>query len=378
MIIPLIPYLAKEYQASGTEIGLLMSLFSLMQFIFSPWWGRLSDRVGRKPVMLTSIFGVFCSYILFSFSQTLASLFLARGLAGFFSANISVAQAYVADTTDKGGRSVAMGLIGAAFGLGFICGPLLGGLLGPVGLALGSQPPFGMQFVSLAAAGLGLLNFILALFLLPETRVQTATVRSVRYLQGFQKVLRSGGVRELLLFFFLTSLSMALMEVMLFILVKDRFGWDFLTATKGFACVGLVMVLVQGYFIRKWIPRYGDWKVLMVGGALMAVGFMGISFSFTIPVLAFVMTALAIGNGCVRPPVMGLASGATSPEEQGMVMGVMQSMAALGRILGPPLGGFLYDMICPGSPFTVAGLLTAAGVLWLKFNGQSLQKGLPH
>jgi len=369
MIIPLIPYLGKEYQASGTQIGLLMSLFSLMQFIFSPWWGRLSDRIGRRPVMLTSVFGVCLSYVLFSFSRSLAFLFLARGAAGFFSANISVAQAYVADTTPKEKRSVAMGMIGAAFGVGFICGPLIGAAMAPIGIKLGSSPPFGHQFVSLVAAGLGAINFILALIFLPETRPKNKNSKVLeprkQFFSSFRKVLGMETVRELIVFFFLTSLAMALMEVMLFVLVKDRFAWTFTDATKAFAYIGVIMVLVQGYFIRKWIPRFGEWKVLLCGGLLMGLGLVGISFSYSIALLAVVMTFLAVGNGCIRPPLMGLASSATDQEQQGMVMGVMQSMAAMGRILGPPLGGFLYDYLTRGAPFVVAGLMTFLGLIYL-------------
>ncbi|MCJ8275373.1 MAG: MFS transporter, partial [Bdellovibrionales bacterium] len=154
IILPLIPYLAREFKASPVQIGFLMAIFSFMQFLFSPLWGKLSDRFGRRPIILISLFGASFSYVFFAFAQTLTLLFVARGLAGFFAANISAAQAYIADITPKDKRSVGMGLIGAAFGLGFIMGPAIAGLTGPIGEALGDQPPFGIQFSALVAGGL--------------------------------------------------------------------------------------------------------------------------------------------------------------------------------------------------------------------------------
>ena len=172
IILPLIPYLAREFSASPVQIGWLMATFSIMQFLFAPMWGRLSDRFGRRPIILISLFGATFAYLFFAFAQELTYLFIARGLAGFFAANISAAQAYIADITPKDKRSMSMGLIGAAFGLGFIMGPAIAGLTGPIGESLGDQPPFGIQFSAVVAAGLNALNLILAFFMLPETITQ--------------------------------------------------------------------------------------------------------------------------------------------------------------------------------------------------------------
>lgn len=364
IIIPLIPYLARQFSASPVEIGFLMASFSFMQFLFSPLWGKLSDRFGRRPIILMSLVGAIGSYTLFAWSSTLAMLFVARSLAGFFAANISAAQAYIADITPKDKRSVGMGLIGAAFGLGFIMGPAIAGLTGPIGEALGSEPPFGIQFSALVAAGLNALNLVLAFFMLPETldRSKVREEKKMGRLESFTFVFKQPLLRSLFGVFFLISLSMALMEVMVFPFVQDRFDWDYKIASISFAYVGVVMVLTQGYFIRKWIPKFGEKKTLFFGLIAMTISFVGVGFSFSIAVLALAMTLLAVGNGCVRPPVVGLASVLTDDEEQGYVLGVMNSMGAIGRIFGPPLGGWFYQEVSQGAPFFASGFLAAISV----------------
>lgn len=367
IILPLIPYLAREFSASPLEIGLLMAVFSFMQFLFSPLWGKLSDRYGRRPIILTSLLGAVGAYVMFAYARELSTLFIARALAGFFAANISAAQAYIADITPRDKRSVGMGLIGAAFGMGFIMGPAIAGLTGPIGEALGDSPPFGIQFSSLVAAGLNLVNFVLAYFMLPETLDKTKNSgtkkQKVGRLESFTFIFKQPLLRSLFLIFFLISLSMALMEVMVFPFVQDRFGWGYKVASLSFAYVGIIMVLTQGYFIRKWIPKYGEKKTLLFGLVAMMLSFIGIGLSYTIPVLALVMTLLAIGNGCMRPPIVGLASVIADEEEQGYVLGVMNSMGAVGRIVGPILGGWLYQEISQGAPFFSSGALALVAVL---------------
>lgn len=364
IILPLIPYLAREFAASPLQIGLLMAVYSFMQFLFSPLWGRLSDRFGRRPIILISLVGAVFSYTFFAFAQQLIYLFIARALAGFFAANIAAAQAYIADITPKDQRSIGMGLIGAAFGLGFIMGPAIAGLTGPIGESLGSEPPFGIQFSALVAAGLNLINLILAYFMLPETLTQPKKTSSrVGRWESLTFIFKQPLLRSLFIIFFLMSLAMALMEVMVFPFVQDRFAWDYKVASISFAYVGVVMVLTQGYFIRKWIPRFGEKKTLMFGLIAMAISFFGIGFSFTIPVLAVVMTLLAVGNGCMRPPIVGLASVISDDEDQGYVLGVMNSMGAIGRIVGPILGGWLYQEFSQGAPFFTSGAMAVIGIL---------------
>lgn len=362
IIIPLSPYLAREFQASATEIGLLLSIYSVMQFLFSPFWGSLSDRIGRRPVILIGLIGGGVSYLMFAFAQSLWLLFVARGLAGLFGGNISTAHAYIADVTSPEERSKGMGLIGAAFGLGFIFGPILGGLLGALGQSLGDAPPFGLSFSALGAAGLCIANFLFAYFVLKESLPPAQRRHSGLKRHRFKQMIRHMRqpiVGPLVWIFFLTGLAMAQMEAMLFPYVADVFDWDLKTASYGFAYVGVLMVFTQGYLIRKWMPKFGEPKLLVAGLLMFGVGLVGISGSSTVAILGVTMTVLAIGNGLMRPPNLGMISLLTPAEEQGAVMGVTNSLASLGRIIGPILGGLFYEGIGKKAPFIFAGILVA-------------------
>lgn len=362
IILPLSPYLAREFSATEFEIGCLMAVFSLMQFLFSPLWGGLSDRIGRRPVILVSLVGAALSYVIFAFAKDLTTLFLARAFAGVCAANISTAYAYVADITPKDKRSVGMGLLGAAFGLGFILGPVLAAISGTIGESLGSEPPWGLQFSAIVAAAMNSMAFLFAFFYLPET-LKKGTNKRVSKLQSFRVVFSHSLLRPLMIITLFMGLGMALMEVMFFPFVQDRFELNYQQASMGFAYVGIMMVLTQGYFIRKWIPRFGEKKVLLSGIIMMALAFFAIGFSYSISFLAIAVTFLALGNGCMRPPITGLASVLTTEDEQGFVMGVMNSLSAIGRIIGPVAGGWFYQEISEGAPFYSSGLMAVIALL---------------
>lgn len=366
IVIPLSPFLAREHNASPTMIGLLMAIYSVMQFIFSPFWGGLSDRIGRRPVILVSLLGGVMSYLLFAFANSLWLLFVARGLAGVFGGNISTAHAYIADVTPEHERSKGMGLIGAAFGLGFIFGPLLGGLLGALGQKLGSAPPLGMSFSALGAAFLCLANLLFAYFVLHESLPESIRGRVRPKRRRFHEIslqLRRPMVGQLIGVFFLSGLAMAQMESMLFPYVADEFNWGLKTASYGFAYVGVLMVITQGYLIRKWMPKFGEPLLLSVGLLLFAISLFGIAISHSVALLAITMTVLALGNGLMRPPNLGLISLLTPAEEQGSTMGVTNSIASLGRIIGPVIGGLLYEKVNRDAPFFLAGLLATIALL---------------
>ena len=366
IILPLSPYLAREFHATPFEVGLLLSIYSITQFLFSPIWGALSDRIGRRPVILIGLFGGGLSYLLFAFSSTLPLLFLARALAGVFGGNISTAHAYIADVTKPEERSKGMGLIGAAFGLGFIFGPLLGAGLGVLGARIGSAPPFGMSFSALGAAALCFANLGLASIVLKESLpVSLRAPRARRNrLAEIARQMRTPAVGSLIFVFFLSGLAMAQMEAMLFPFVADRFGWGLEKSSMGFAYVGVLMVITQGYLIRKWMPRFGERRVLLVGLACFAVSLALIPFSFTVALMGVTMTVLAVGNGMMRPPNLGLISIASPASEQGAVLGVTNSLASLGRILGPAAGGWLYEHVNKGAPFWFAAVI-ATLALWM-------------
>lgn len=366
IIIPLSPYLARRFEATPLQVGMLMAVYSLMQFIFSPVWGRISDRMGRRPILLMSLLGSTLSYLGFAFATTLAGLFLARIFAGIFGASISTAMAYIADVTPQKERSKGMGLIGAAFGMGFIFGPFIGGIAGGYGQRWGEGPPFGMSFSALVAAGICFLNFLLALRILKESlpaeKRGQAKARDSR-LVLLTKYLRQPVVGPLIGVVFLSIFAMALMESTLFLYVQDKFGWGVELASYGFAFVGVMIAFTQGYLIRKLMPKWGERKTLMVGLVLSSLGMTGIALSSSIPFLALANVLLALGVGMTNPSVIGSISLKADETEQGMVMGVSQSVSALGRIVGPVMGGWVYGGLRIESPYLIAGSLMAFCVL---------------
>ncbi|MCC6138646.1 MAG: MFS transporter [Bdellovibrionaceae bacterium] len=365
IFITLSPFLALQFKASAFEIGLLMSCYSIAQFIFSPFWGKMSDRYGRRPILLLSILGGSLSYLGFAFSYSLWWMFLCRSFAGLFAANISTAHAVITDVTAKEDRAAGMGLIGAAFGLGFIVGPSLGSAFGYIGNLLGSHPPFGLFFPALMAFVITFLNLIWAYFALPETNTfKHKEERRESFMTELSLMNKTKPmVFRLILVFFLANLAMPLMEVMLFPFVKDRFGWGFVESGIGFAVVGLVMAFTQGLLVRRLIPKWGERKTLLYGFMILAFAYFLISMSFSIVTLAFAMFLLALGSGLSRPSLLGMVSMASRESEQGEVMGSSQSAASLGRILGPMLGGWLYSNLGMGSPFILAGILTVVSII---------------
>ena len=340
MVLPLMPLYAADlhFQASAPEIGWLMAIYSIMQFLFSPLWGRLSDRIGRRPVLLIGLFGSSLSYLVYGLSESLLVLFLSRGMAGIMGANIAVAQAAMADLTPKEGRTRAMGLIGAAFGLGFVLGPALGGFVSGMGLGLGTAP--------LLAAAITGLNGLLALFLLGETlhsHGQQAVVRRGHPLFG-QSLLQAkrfpGALRICLLMGLFTALFSAF-EVSMPLWGSMELGWTMTSIGWVFTYVGMVMVVVQGGVVRRVAARLGEKRTAALGLLLVTVG---MAF-FALDGLVMAMAALALiaaGSGLVHPGFSSLVSLNSDSEQQGLMMGLLQSMSALGRGVGPALGGFLF------------------------------------
>ncbi|MCB0357054.1 MAG: MFS transporter, partial [Bdellovibrionales bacterium] len=349
---------------------LLMTIYSLLQFTFAPYWGQLSDKIGRRPVILLSLLGASIAHLLFAFGSSLWGLFLARGLAGFFGGNISTAMAYIADVTESKNRSKGMALIGVAFGLGFVLGPVIGGFAGQWGLKIGILPPFGESFPALVAALICFTNFVLAIFWLKESLTEKLKGEALKRPSRIQRIIayfQRPVLNAVLLTYFLNTLGMANMEASLFLYLRDKFQWSMTDASWGFAYVGMVMVVVQGTFIRRFVPKFGEVNLLITGLLLAAVGMFGIGLSPNIPVLAIAVTFMAIGSSLINPTSTGTMSLLSDSSEQGAVMGTGQSLSALGRVVGPALGGWVYRDIGWGVPFFVASLLILVGfvAIWL-------------
>lgn len=368
IIIPLGPYYATHVGASPAEVGVLMAIYSLMQFVFSPFWGKLSDKIGRRPILLMSLLGSSLSYLFFAFSTQFWMLLVARAFAGFFTANISTAMAYIADVTDEKDRSKGMGLIGAAFGLGFIMGPAIGGILSEVGMRIGDHPPFGMGFSALGAAVICFLNFLFALKVLKESlteeKKQHIQPRESRY--GLIKrflVKKPQGV--LLGMGFICTFAFAHMESTLALFVKDSWDWGFTKASFAFAYVGIISAFTQGFLIRKLMPKYGEPPLMFMGVVLAMIGMLGISLSTEVWMLGLAVTFMGLGMGLFNPANLGGISLSSSASDQGKVFGVAQSFSALGRILGPLSGGFVYGHLGMRFPFLTAAAVLAIGFVML-------------
>lgn len=367
IIIPLNPYLAREFGADPLQVGLLMTIYSLMQFLCAPFWGHWSDKIGRRPIILLSLLGASMAHLWFAFAETLTTLFLARALAGLFGGNISTAMAYIADVTPKEDRSKGMGLIGAAFGLGFVLGPFIGGIFGHIGEWLGDGPPLGSSLPAVVASLICFINFLMAWrFLtesLPRLRDKQFQQKRPRF-QMLTKYLRRPVMGRLMCVYFLSSLAMAHMEASLFLYVQDLFNWSLVQASFGFAYVGCIMVLTQGVLIRRFMPLWGERRLLLSGLLMAGLGLATIGWSSAhIWLLAGAVTLLGIGVGLANPSTTGSISLLAGGEEQGTAMGVNQSLAALGRIMGPALGGWFYRDMGYSTPFWVAGCLMILGVL---------------
>lgn len=364
VVIPIIPLLSKNFGATALQTGLLMSVYSLMQFLFSPFWGRLSDKWGRRPILLFCLLGEALSYIIFAWARSLEMLFIARLLAGFFGASISTASAYISDITPKHERSKGMALIGAAFGLGFVVGPALGGLLSVWGTHINPATHFNTSFTAYWVAGLCFAVFLFALKSLKESLTEKSeSSEKKKRLSVMWHYLNSKTVGPLLTVFMLVSFSMSAMESTLILFMGEKFNWDIKQVSFGFAYIGVIIIFTQGFFVRRLIPMWGERKVLRLGLILFTAGLFMIPFAPNIAWMAVAMTLLSVGNGLSNPSLMGSISLLAENSEQGQAMGVTQSMSSLGRIVGPAFGGFLYGALSINSPFLTSGTLALGGLV---------------
>lgn len=357
IVIPILPYYAQQYGASAWELGWLMTTYSLMQFFVAPLWGRLSDRIGRRPVLLVSIFGTAISMVGLGIAPNLLGLFIARTFAGICAANISTAYAYVADVTTEENRAKGMGMVGAAFGLGFIFGPAIGGLLSRYGY---SAPMF-------AGAALALVNLMFAYFKLEEPPL-TAEARSANRtkrfdLQNIKLVLSDPRTRLAIGLFFLLTFAVTQMEVTFAIYLKALFGLDAQHAGELLALMGIIMVGMQGGAIGRLAKKYGEKKLIVAGFVICAVSLaaFGSVTQFTAVVLS--LSFLGLGHGMLHPSLSSMASKGAAPDRRGATMGVFQSAGSLARVLGPPTAGFLYDRIRPNAPFLGGAMVLGLGFL---------------
>lgn len=357
IVIPILPYYAKAYGASATALGFLMTTYSAMQFFFAPVWGRLSDRHGRRPVLVTTILGQAASMLVLGFAPSLAWLFVGRTLAGVCGANISTATAYIADVTSEADRARGMGLVGAAFGLGFIFGPAIGGVLSR----------WGYDVPMFAAAGLAFANALFAVFRLPEPPLPQevrASHRARRFdREALRESLGDARTRGAILLFGLLTFAGTQMEVVFALFIQARHHYDAQHAGWLLALMGLVMVIVQGALIGPLSRRVGEVRLVILGAVTMSVALLMIGESAHVGPMVGALVLLALGMGVSTPSLSSLASRGARPDRRGATMGVYQSAASLARVVGPPVAGWTYDGLGIQVPFLSAAALALLAAL---------------
>lgn len=361
IFVPVVPIYARELNASEALVGDTGALFSLMMFIFTPFWGTLSDRYGRRPVILIALGISAVSYVMFAQATTLVVLIISRMLTGVGSGNITAAQAYITDITPPEGRAKAMGLIGAAFGLGFIFGPPLGSLV---------FDTLGISWVGYVAAILCVLNMLAVWAFLPESLKTKVTDRKIRIkpIASAIKGLRDARFRDLFVisFIYITAFSMMQMTIAMF--WYDDYSLDKKHIGYMFAIVGVGSAIVQGTMIG-WLQRtFGEKNLMLYGCVLVGVGLGMIGFipvAYFIPLSVLSIAFLSLGNGCLGPTLISQLSRNAETHEQGEVLGMNQSFGSLARIAGPALGGRLYEY-AHALPYITAGLIMLGALYYVR------------
>lgn len=356
LILPLLPFWAERLGANPLEVGLILTVYALAQFLFTPLLGALSDRFGRRPIILASLVIEAVGFALTALAGTLPLLLVARFIGGLGAANIGSAQAVVADVTAPKDRARGMGMVGAAIGLGFVVGPALGGVLAN----FGSTVPFWAAFV------VALLNAVLVLALLPETRARRAsgykTPSPFAFFAGWKRASQNPVIARLILVNLLFTLAFTAMEAVFPLFSQRVFGWQATQNGYIFTYVGVLIVIMQGGMVGQLVKRFGERGVQIAGLALLTVGLALLPFGVTLGVLLVALGLLSIGDGAVTPTNNALLSLAAPADAQGETLGLSQGMAGLGRMVGPVVAGWLFGMSI-GLPFFVGAALTLLALL---------------
>ncbi len=366
IVLPLLPLYAKSYGATPVVIGLLAISYSLGQLLFNPVWGGLSDKIGRRPVLLGSLAGSVLFYTLFGWAPSLVWLFVARTFAGIFAANISTAMAYIADVTSRADRAKGMGVIGAAFALGFIIGPAVGGVLSKFSY---SWPGYGAAILSLIA--LCLAFFKLPESLPPDKRASRLHFSFASVWKPVRKNLTRPRVARPIWVYFLVILAFSCMQLTFPLFTNQAFGFDVVENGYLFAFVGVVAIVLQGGLIDRLSKRFGEGRLAVVGTTMAMLGIAGLPFAQSLGGLLAMLAVMGLGSGLSNPTLTSLVSLGADESEQGAVLGASRSVATLARILGPLWGGWSYGVFGPDWTYWSCGIVlffaALAGLPLLRF-----------
>jgi MFS transporter, DHA1 family, tetracycline resistance protein len=367
VIIPLLPFWALKYNASAFQVGLLFSIYSVCQLIGSPLLGLISDRYGRRPVLIASQIGSVAGFILLGVASSgnwasptlgLTLVYLSRVIDGLSGGNISTAQAYISDVTSAKDRARGMGLIGAAFGIGFTIGPALGGLLGHFHVSL---PAYAAALFS-AIAAWQTWKF------LPESRhhVHSAEAEAWLHPSRFLPIVRNPLLMQMLLIFFFSMMAFVMMEATFALFMKETFGYEQLAVGLLFALAGVTIAVVQGRLVGKWSKRFGEWPLVIAGPVLVTTAMLVLVVVGYKPALVLVIVALitnATGRSLQTPTLSALISHHSDPKQQGTVFGLFHMLGSLSRAIGPAVAGAVFAKHHV-APYVMASTITAAVAVW--------------
>ena len=363
LFIPVVPYFAERVGASETMVMLSAAVFSLLVFLCSPVWGSMSDRVGRRPVIIIAIIISAVSYLVFAHATSLLLLFVSRILTGIGSGNIAAAQAYVSDITKPQDRAKRIGLVvGASFGLAFAFGPAIGGSI---------YSHFGLETLGYVAAGLCVVNLIGVLIALPESLLVMDPTRPINFkpIASTFASLRDDRFRDIFIIGFVYITAFSMMNVSIAFLWEQKYGLDVDHVGLMFSLVGVMSAVSQGALVGVFQKWWGERRMMIYGCVLVGLGLATIPFvprSYFVAFSLIPIILLSIGNACLNPSLVAILSRKAEHDELGEVMGQNQGFSSLGRVLGPAMAGPLYAMGW-GLPFWVGGAIMI-GTLWLVFD----------
>ena len=372
IILPILPFYALAYDATPVEITLLVSVHSGCQVIASPIWGRLSDRYGRKIILLLTLAGGGVAFLWFGYAGSLLGLFLARGLSGAMAGNIAVAQAYLAAISTTEQRPGAMGRLGAAFGLGFVVGPILGGLL------IGENPgrdDFALP--CLVAAGFTLAAILLGLFMLHEPANRQLKERQRASFQQLRGAVMANGIPGIIGLMFLVTFAFTALMALFPLWCQARLGWGAAEVSYGYAYIGLLVAGMQGTMVGPMTKALGPPRVLLLGATALSTGLLLIPWVSGVATFAGDVLLLCMGTSFCHPVLTAMISQRADGDHQGTVMGSASSIAALGRISSPPLAGLLFSQLGPDWPMLMGGIIilpVAAAAAWMSLTFQRQQE----
>ena len=364
LILPLLPYYAESFGASDTVVGLLVASYAAAQLIGAPLLGRLSDRFGRRPILLLSLLGTLLSFLLLGFAKTLVVLFIARISDGITGGNISVAQAYIADVTDEKSRAKGLGMIGAAFGLGFIFGPATGGFLSQWGYAV---PAF-------AAAGLVTINLLMVYFWLPESltverRAELAKSEKPKFsFNALIVALKRPFSGSLLITRFFFGLPFSIFQTIFSLYALRRFNLEAQQTGYILTYVGVLSVIVQGGLVGKLSERFRDDHLIITSVGIMGLSLLGWAFVPSVTMLLVVLAPIAFSGGILNTVISSALTKAVQPQEIGGILGLATSIESLTRVIAPTLGGILLERLGYWSPGVFSAIVLAGLFVYVWFS----------